>query len=412
MPRPRTLNPTYLLHPQSGQARVRIREASRYRDIYLGKYNSPESWAKYHRILAERQEVPVSQQMWSNSSAIVENLTISALVLQYDDYCLKEGKPSQERYQIAKFANPLVKLYGRTLVREFGPNKLRAVREHIISVGSGHTATFDEQGNLLKPGTPLSRGYVNNLIKALVRMFRWGAGHELVSASIHDALTKVEGLRKGKDLRVRETTSVKPVPEEHIGPVVAVAPPHIATMIQVQYLTGMRPDEITIIRPCDLDRSGEIWSYRPNKHKLDWLNFDKEIMIGPKAQELLLPWLDSRKPTDYLFSPREVAEANARQLEKRRRIPSSKKVKLSRKRPPHEHYDDRGYRQAVVRACKRAGVPEWSPGQLRHNAGTKVRALFGAEAAQTVLGHHNLSTTEIYAEKNRGRYADIMQQIG
>ena len=50
MPRPRTLNPTYLLHPQSGQAHVRIREGSRYRDIYLGEYNSPESWAKYHRM--------------------------------------------------------------------------------------------------------------------------------------------------------------------------------------------------------------------------------------------------------------------------------------------------------------------------------------------------------------------------
>ena len=163
MPHPRTLNPTYLLHPQSGQARVRIREGSRYRDIYLGKIQlSGRVWAKYHRILAERQDVPGSQQMWSKSSAIVENPTIAALVLQYDDYCLKERKPSQERYQIAKFAYSLVKLYGRTLVREFGPNKLRAVREHIISVGSGHTASFDEQGNLLKPDTPLSRGYVNN----------------------------------------------------------------------------------------------------------------------------------------------------------------------------------------------------------------------------------------------------------
>jgi site-specific recombinase XerD len=49
---------------------------------------------------------------------------------------------------------------------------------------------------------------------------------------------------------------------------------------------------------------------------------------------------------------------------------------------------------------------------LRHNAGTKVRAKFGAEAAQLVLGHQNLSTTEIYAEKDRKRYEEIIKEIG
>lgn len=66
----------------------------------------------------------------------------------------------------------------------------------------------------------------------------------------------------------------------------------------------------------------------------------------------------------------------------------------------------------MERACKRAGVPKWTPGQLRHNAGTKVRAKFGAEAAQLVLGHQNLSTTEIYAEKDMARYRQIAKEIG
>jgi len=38
--------------------------------------------------------------------------------------------------------------------------------------------------------------------------------------------------------------------------------------------------------------------------------------------------------------------------------------------------------------------------------------MFGAEAAQLVLGHQNVSTTEIYAEKNRARYEEIVKQIG
>ena len=66
----------------------------------------------------------------------------------------------------------------------------------------------------------------------------------------------------------------------------------------------------------------------------------------------------------------------------------------------------------MERACKRAKVPRWTPGRLRHNAGTQVRSKFGAEAAQLVLGHQNLSTTEIYAEKDMARYRDIIREIG
>ena len=155
-----------------------------------------------------------------------------------------------------------------------------------------------------------------------------------------------------------------------------------------------------------------MWVHRPDSHKLEWLDQEKEILLGPRALELLTPWLDGREPTQYLFSPRKVAEANARELEKRRRRPSSKKVEISKERPPREHYDDRGYRQAVIRACRRAGVPEWSPGRLRHSAGTGIRRKYGAEAAQLVLGHRNLSTTEVYAEKNRELYEQIMKEIG
>ncbi len=273
------------------------------------------------------------------------------------------------------------------------------------------TAKFDALGNLAKPGESLSREYVNNLMKSIIRMFKWAVTEEKVPPSVPIALREVGGLRKGRDQRLREPEPIKPVPEEHFQPVVDAVSPQIATMLQVQRLTGVRPDEVTIIRPCDLDCSGAVWVYRPNSHKLDWLDQDKEVLLGPKAQMLLTPWLDGRKPTQYLFSPREVAEANARELQQRARRKSNK-VGISKKRPPGERYDDRGYRQAVIRACPRAGVPSWSPGQLRHSAGTEIRRIYGAEAAQLVLGHRNLSTTEIYAEKNREQYEQIMKEIG
>jgi hypothetical protein len=43
-------DPKYRLHHPTGQAVVTIDQ----RDIYLGKHGTPESKAKYHRLLAER----------------------------------------------------------------------------------------------------------------------------------------------------------------------------------------------------------------------------------------------------------------------------------------------------------------------------------------------------------------------
>jgi IstB-like ATP binding protein len=45
------------------------------------------------------------------------------------------------------------------------------------------------------------------------------------------------------------------------------------------------------------------------------------------------------------------------------------------------------YRRAINRACEKAGVPKWTPYQLRYNAATAVREALGVEAAQALLGH-------------------------
>lgn len=230
--------------------------------------------------------------------------------------------------------------------------------------------------------------------------------------TVYQSLKAVAALRRGRATRVLESVAVKPVPDDHIPPVLKAVSSQIGTMIQLQLLTGMRPDEVTIMRPGDIDRSGDIWVYRPHTHKTEHYGIDKLILLGPKAQEVLRPWLE-RDPAAYLFSPKEVWEAKLASRRRDAKVARPRKRKRRRAaRPPRDHYNDEGYCQAVERACKRAGVPKWTPGRLRHNAGTKVRAKYGAEAAQLVLGHQNLSTTEIYAEKNRKRYEEIMKEIG
>ena len=67
---------------------------------------------------------------------------------------------------------------------------------------------------------------------------------------------------------------------------------------------------------------------------------------------------------------------------------------------------------AIMRACKKAGVPEWSPLQLRHTAATAIRARYGLEAAKAILGHSRVETSQIYAERDLGRAEEIMREIG
>lgn len=81
-------------------------------------------------------------------------------------------------------------------------------------------------------------------------------------------------------------------------------------------------------------------------------------------------------------------------------------------RRPGESYNAASLRRAIHRACDKAGVERWAPNQLRHAAATEVRAKFGLEAAQTILGHSTARMSEHYAEKNLAAGAEVARAIG
>ncbi len=61
----------------------------------------------------------------------------------------------------------------------------------------------------------------------------------------------------------------------------------------------------------------------------------------------------------------------------------------------------------IAEACKLAGLPRWSPNQLRHAGATRIREQIDLEAAQVFLGHSSAPTTEIYAAKNLKAAAEV-----
>ena len=147
----------------------------------------------------------------------------------------------------------------------------------------------------------LSRKHINKQVSRIVRMFAWGVAQELVSPEVAQALREVNGLHKGRN-RMRETMPIQPVDDSIIDKTLRYLPPVVAATVRLQRLTGCRPEEICLLRPADVDRSGPVWAYRPSGHKTEHHGRPRVIFIGPRGQEILRPFLD-RNPSDYCFSP-------------------------------------------------------------------------------------------------------------
>ena len=239
--------------------------------------------------------------------------------------------------------------------------------------------------------------------------------NNLIPPSVYHGLEAVTGLRRGRS-GAKESEPIRPVPEDHIKVVLPHVPPQIAAMIRLQLLTGARPGEILIMRSCDIDAGGRVWVYRPARHKTEHHGKSREVFLGPQAQSVLRPWLRSDLQAS-LFSPAKAeADRNAERRRNRKSpmTPSQARrcPKPNRKRPPRDRYDMASFRRAIQRACKKAGVPLWSPHRLRHNAATRLRREHGIELARIILGHSSAFTTEIYTEADRQQAIEVMAKIG
>ena len=150
----------------------------------------------------------------------------------------------------------------------------------------------------------------------------------------------------------------------------------------------MRPGEAVLMRTCDIDTSGDVWAYLPQRHKTEHHEKNREVLLGLRACELLRPWLSTDLDA-YLFSPADAMEERReqrRQLRKTRVQPSkANRRKREPRKQPGEHYTVASYRKAIQMACQKAGIPKWHPHQLRHTAATGIRKRFGIEATRILL---------------------------
>jgi integrase len=438
---PRRLRiPSYRLHKQSGQAVVTLPDGfGGRRDVLLGPFDSAESWDHYHRVIAEwkvngrRLPLDGKPEGGGKRGRRAKELTVNELILAYYQWAEAFHGWTKQNGQAANLRDALrvVKdLYGTNRASQFGPLALKACRARMIEAG-------------------WCRTYVNAQVQRVCRMFRWAASEELLPGSIYENLKTVEGLRRGKT-EARESAKVRPVETERVEATLPYLRPILRAMVRIQQLTGCRPSEVCLLRPIDIDmRNPNCWVYRPTRHKNEHHDHERLVLIGPRAQEVLRPYLGTRLDA-YCFSP--ATSEQERRIEQRRNrrtpmTPSQERRQPERcpKRPKRDHYDETSYRNAVYRACERAfPAPEplarrvgettrawqerltpeqkeqlaswratnrWHPNQLRHSRATELRR-HGLDLVKTILGHSKVETSQIYAEKDLAAAMELVAKIG
>jgi integrase len=417
--------PSYRRHKASGQAVVRLAG----RDIYLGKHGSAASHEAYRRFTAEY--VAGQGQIADGATSVTVAEVMAAFISFARRYYQKRGQPTREYEIIREVCRFIKPRYARTPAAEFGPKALKAVRQCMIEAGH-------------------SRNYINKNVDRMKRMFKWAAAEEMIPGGVAQALWSVSGLKKGRT-EARESEPVQPVNNAIVEATLPHLPDVVADMVCFQRLTGCRPGEVCALRPCDVDRSGEVWEYRPESHKTEHHGRSRVIFIGPQAQGVLLRYL-ARDPQAYCFRPidSEAKRRAAQHAARKTPLSCGNRPGSNRRRRPKfvigDCYKEETYRRAIHRACDAAFPPadhlvrhdcetfkahrarltdeqraelaqwqssrRWCPNQLRHSAATEIRRRYGLEGSQVVLGHATARVTEIYAERDFELAARIAKEVG
>ncbi len=365
--------------------------------VYFGKFGTEETERRFKEWCHQRdleQKDP-------------DRVTILTLAAQFMDHAAKhyqkDGEATGELENFRQALRSAATLFGNLRVLDFGPKRLKVIRDKMISEG-------------------LARTTVNARIRRIRHVVKWGVSEQLVPVEVLVGLQSVAGLQAGRTA-AREPEPVGPVPEDRIEPLQPFLSRQVWGLIQFMKLTGARPGEAIRLRWCDIDAAQAVWIYRPGRHKNQHRGKKRLIAVGPEAQKILneFPGADS----DYIFRPQQSLNE----------FVGKSYGKASTKRVVGEHYSVHSLQSAIKIACEKAFEcpPElmtralcrklkgesdralenrklaaaewrakncWHANQLRHNAATMMRSRGGVDVAQVALGHSSVRTTEIYAEMN------------
>lgn len=355
--------------------------------IYLGRNKPTAEQRRLQIIGATIQGQPVDAATVAGAGG----MTLSEALIAFREYANSHYSDDRARMRYKSIIEATVKVHGATPADRFDGQCVDDVRAELLS--------------RTKP-KKLSRKYINCLIRALKTAFAWMRRRKIVSANTLAEVREVKALMPGEG--GRETLPIPPVEDWVIDATSRECTPTIRAMIDLQRITGMRPGELVIMRPCDLTTDANqsihvpgqnrtiramdfdgvlVWFYVPPRHKTMHRGKMRIVPIGPAGQAILKPFLSRRDPSDYVFKPSiDLSAGQCRAL------------------CVGDYYPVRSYHNAIGRAVIRANkmrrqaverglipafieVPAWHPNQLRHAAAESVAEKIDAESAANLLGH-------------------------
>lgn len=251
MARTRKLTPTYSHHKQTGRGRLTWTDSLgiRHEKLLPGPYNSSESLGAKARLELEIATSPIGT-VGKN-----DHISVAEVLAAFQDhaathYRREDGTPTNEVDEYHIVSVNVCELYGETLVANFGPLALKAVRQKFIEAG-------------------WCRKFINQRIGRVKHIFKWAVAEELVPPSVYQALSAVQGLQRGRTT-ARESEPVEPVADAAVDATLLFLNRHVRGLVEFQRLTGCRPGEACTIRRAEIDTGGSVWLYRPRQHKTAW----------------------------------------------------------------------------------------------------------------------------------------------
>jgi integrase len=356
--------PSYCHHKPSGQAVSYIDRKA----VYLGPHESPESRQAYAALLSRLAAESLADK--SKTTTNGRSVSVATLCLKFvTDELARFSIPEQHCQKTA--IRLLRQLFGEALVSEFGPLRLRVVRQAMVD---GDPKAKNSKGEL-DPRKPWSRQTVNRQVKRIQALFRWGVSWEMVPEEIARSLSTVRILMAG------ETTAAESVPrrsvcQEDIEAVRKELKPRHRDILDLLCLTGARPGELIGLKMKDINRTGDIWRADLSKHKTSHKGKSRTLFFNVTAQAILLRHFK--------------ADPEARIFPCRR--------------------DNFG--AAVRRACDRAKIVPFVPHEIRHTTATRLVDQVGLESTQRLLGHSEQSMTEHYSRTADKQAIEAVKKLG
>jgi integrase len=331
---------------------------------------SPEVIAKYLRFKAD--ELLGNDSCFSRQEK--QSFTVSMLCVEAIDWAKNRYRNSNEAANIRLACGSFLELWPDLPLDELRPFHLIAIQKRLI--GKGHSRT----------GT-------NRRINQIKRVIRFGVKNGFIEPPILLGVQTVDALLPG-DSQAIESRPRGAVSDSDVEATIPFLSERVAALVRFQRLTGCRPGEAVRLNMAEIEQiSPSAWVYKPRNHKTAWRGKERIIPIGPKGIELITPWL--RPEGGYLFQPRESLK----------KLPNWK-------RAPGCFWRVSSYTHAIARACGKAGIPIWSPNQLRKAKAQEIRDKFGLEAAAAALGNGVGVNDRHYSNQSIGPILEVAKATG